>query len=269
VVVETGSCCRAAMAPCRWSRRPAAGWFLIPTRFGPAALTLGERSVCCSPTPPPRSRKRLAMVGRPASREVLSRGRWESMSKAGGELAETIIGLYKAEFVHRRGPWKGIDDVDYAASTGSTGSTAACLSRAAKSGQPSSSQPLQRGDATTTSPRQRGVGPGRPGPRHGSARPVWLRPLGGEYDRPHWGPGGPARRASPASGPARWSTWPPAAVESSGCPTSKTKCTGCTRATCLQREGVARSDDVVRPGIDSGPMDEPDQEDTCVEPWRS
>jgi transposase InsO family protein len=29
-------------------------------------------------------------------------------------LAETIIGLYKAELIHRRGPWKGIDDVEYA-----------------------------------------------------------------------------------------------------------------------------------------------------------
>jgi putative transposase len=29
-------------------------------------------------------------------------------------LAETIIGLYKAELVRRRGPWKGIDQVEYA-----------------------------------------------------------------------------------------------------------------------------------------------------------
>jgi putative transposase len=29
-------------------------------------------------------------------------------------LAETIIGLYKTELVRRRGPWKGIDDVEYA-----------------------------------------------------------------------------------------------------------------------------------------------------------
>lgn len=29
-------------------------------------------------------------------------------------LAETINGLYKAEVVHRRSPWKGLDDVEYA-----------------------------------------------------------------------------------------------------------------------------------------------------------
>src|SRR5439155_611766 len=29
-------------------------------------------------------------------------------------LAETIIGLYKTELIHRRGPWKGTDDVEYA-----------------------------------------------------------------------------------------------------------------------------------------------------------
>jgi putative transposase len=29
-------------------------------------------------------------------------------------LAETIIGIYKTELIHRRGPWKGIDDVEYA-----------------------------------------------------------------------------------------------------------------------------------------------------------
>jgi len=29
-------------------------------------------------------------------------------------LAETIIGLYKTELIRRRGPWRGIDDVEYA-----------------------------------------------------------------------------------------------------------------------------------------------------------
>ena len=29
-------------------------------------------------------------------------------------LAETIIGLYKTELIRRQGPWKGIDDVEYA-----------------------------------------------------------------------------------------------------------------------------------------------------------
>jgi putative transposase len=30
-------------------------------------------------------------------------------------LAETIIGLSKTELVRRRGPWKGIDQVEYGA----------------------------------------------------------------------------------------------------------------------------------------------------------
>jgi putative transposase len=29
-------------------------------------------------------------------------------------LAESVIGLYKTEPIHRRGPWKGIDDVEFA-----------------------------------------------------------------------------------------------------------------------------------------------------------
>ncbi len=29
-------------------------------------------------------------------------------------LAETIIGLYKTEVIHERGPWRGVDPVDYA-----------------------------------------------------------------------------------------------------------------------------------------------------------
>jgi transposase InsO family protein len=29
-------------------------------------------------------------------------------------LAESILGLYKTEVIHRRGPWKSFDDVEYA-----------------------------------------------------------------------------------------------------------------------------------------------------------
>jgi putative transposase len=32
-------------------------------------------------------------------------------------LAETVIGLYKTEVIHRRGPWKGYEDVEYATLT--------------------------------------------------------------------------------------------------------------------------------------------------------
>jgi transposase InsO family protein len=29
-------------------------------------------------------------------------------------LAETVIGLFKTEKIHRRGPWKGLEDVEFA-----------------------------------------------------------------------------------------------------------------------------------------------------------
>ena len=54
-----------------------------------------------------RYTERLAEAGAVAS--VGSRG--DSYDNA---LAETIIGLYKTELVRRRGPWKGIDDLEYA-----------------------------------------------------------------------------------------------------------------------------------------------------------
>ena len=54
-----------------------------------------------------RYTERLGEAG--AVNSVGSRG--DSYDNA---LAETIIGLYKTELIRRRGPWKGIDDVEYA-----------------------------------------------------------------------------------------------------------------------------------------------------------
>jgi putative transposase len=54
-----------------------------------------------------RYTQRLADAG--AVTSVGSRG--DSFDNA---LAETIIGLYKTELVRRRGPWKGLDEVEYA-----------------------------------------------------------------------------------------------------------------------------------------------------------
>jgi putative transposase len=54
-----------------------------------------------------RYTQRLADAG--AACSVGSRG--DSFDNA---LAETIIGLYKTELVRRRGPWKGLDEVEYA-----------------------------------------------------------------------------------------------------------------------------------------------------------
>jgi len=54
-----------------------------------------------------RYTERLAEAGAVAS--VGSRG--DSYDNA---LAETINGLYKTEVIRRKGPWKNIDDVEYA-----------------------------------------------------------------------------------------------------------------------------------------------------------
>jgi putative transposase len=54
-----------------------------------------------------RYTERLAEAG--AACSVGSRG--DSYDNA---LAETIIGLYKTELIGRRGPWKGLDEVEYA-----------------------------------------------------------------------------------------------------------------------------------------------------------
>jgi putative transposase len=54
-----------------------------------------------------RYTERLAQAG--AVTSVGSRG--DSYDNA---LAETIIGRYKTELVRRRGPWKGLDQVEYA-----------------------------------------------------------------------------------------------------------------------------------------------------------
>ena len=54
-----------------------------------------------------RYTERLGQAG--AVTSVGSRG--DSFDNA---LAETIIGLYKTELVRRRGPWKGLNEVEYA-----------------------------------------------------------------------------------------------------------------------------------------------------------
>jgi transposase InsO family protein len=82
-------------------------------------------------------------------------------------LAETIIGLYKTELIRRRGPWKGIDDVEYARSSGSTGSTTDdCSSRSATSHLLSSRRPIDTNTtrATLTDPQSRASG--EPGAVH-------------------------------------------------------------------------------------------------------
>ena len=56
-------------------------------------------------------------------------------------LAECVIGLYKTEVIRRRGPWRGLDDVERATLTWSRGTTlTVCSSRSATSRPLSSSR---------------------------------------------------------------------------------------------------------------------------------
>jgi transposase InsO family protein len=59
---------------------------------------------------PIRYTERLAEAG--IERSVGSRG--DSYDNA---LAESVIGPYKTEIIHRRGPWKGHEDVEFATLT--------------------------------------------------------------------------------------------------------------------------------------------------------
>jgi hypothetical protein len=57
-------------------------------------------------------------------------------------LAETVIGLFKTEEIHRRGPWKGLEDVEFATLEWSHGTTvAACSNRSVTFRRPSSRRP--------------------------------------------------------------------------------------------------------------------------------
>jgi len=103
-----------------------------------------------------RYTERLAEAG--AVTSVGSRG--DSYDNA---LAETIIGLYKTELIRRRGPWKGLDEVEYATleSTGST--TAGSWSRSATSGQRSSRPPTGERKIPAALPDSKTRASGEPG----------------------------------------------------------------------------------------------------------
>jgi putative transposase len=45
---------------------------------------------------------------------LLSTLKRHSEKSASNEMAETIIGLFKTEVIWRSGPWKNIDEVEYA-----------------------------------------------------------------------------------------------------------------------------------------------------------
>src|SRR5215510_12537212 len=39
---------------------------------------------------------------------------WAAIASIAAKIGETINGLYKAEVIHRRGPWRSLDAVEYA-----------------------------------------------------------------------------------------------------------------------------------------------------------
>ena len=58
-------------------------------------------------------------------------------------LAESIIGLYKADEIRRRGPWMGVEEVEFATLEGGRlVQHAACSSRSGMLPQTSSSEPI-------------------------------------------------------------------------------------------------------------------------------
>src|SRR5216117_4021501 len=65
-----------------------------------------------------RYTERLAEAG--AVTSVGSRGDWFDNA-----LAKSTIGLYKTELIRRRGPWRGLDGLELATWSGSTGTTTA------------------------------------------------------------------------------------------------------------------------------------------------
>ena len=63
---------------------------------------IGASSICRSGTP--------SAWQRPASS-----GRWVAAGDSyDNALAESVIGLFKTEVIRRRGPWRGVEDVEFA-----------------------------------------------------------------------------------------------------------------------------------------------------------
>ena len=120
-----------------------------------------------------RYTERLAEAG--AVTSVGSRG--DSFDNA---LAETIIGLYKTELIRRRGPWKGLDEVEYATLEWVDWfNHRRLLARSGISRRPSSRPPTTRGRISAARTDSRTRASGKPGAVHtsvlaeGWARPEW------------------------------------------------------------------------------------------------
>ena len=107
-----------------------------------------------------RYTERLAEAG--AVTSVGSRG--DSFDNA---LAETMIGLYKTELIRRRGPWKGIDEVEYATLEWVDWfNYRRLLEPSAISHQPSSRPPTTKGRIPATLPDSSTRASGEPGAIH-------------------------------------------------------------------------------------------------------
>src|SRR5216684_5169160 len=145
--------CDAAMPPASRNHRvPTAGDTPAPTAASslerPAAIAAqNQRRSSCRPTegrpgerslarPAPSERRLRIVIATPSgavlrrpveSTQYLSIRYTERLAEAGIEssvgstgdsydnaLAESVIGLFKTEEIYRRGPWKGLEDVEFA-----------------------------------------------------------------------------------------------------------------------------------------------------------
>src|SRR5262249_25176555 len=94
----------------RWSPHKSRGEQIPRSRIARSATTVravGRGTPSQARDSPARYTERLAEAGIELS--VGSTG--DSYDNA---LAETVIGLFKTEEIYRRGPWKGLEDVEFA-----------------------------------------------------------------------------------------------------------------------------------------------------------
>ncbi len=75
----------------------------LPSRTGPICLRLKSSLMAA-----------VAAAGRRPRSCGSSRRLWTTERASRWLLAETVIGLFKTEVIHRRGPWRSLEDVEFA-----------------------------------------------------------------------------------------------------------------------------------------------------------
>jgi transposase InsO family protein len=106
-------------------RRPIDTWIFIQMRNGAEVFALDALEQALYDRPIAESERRVHHSDRGV--QYVSIRYTERLAEAGIEpsvgstvdsydkaLAESVIGLYKTEEIHRRGPWKGVENVEFA-----------------------------------------------------------------------------------------------------------------------------------------------------------